>query len=143
MYLRKNYHKLSISRKLNSRAFDSFESQGYEFNDHGFIRNDFSQLQERENELGYMRALSQMQEYVSEHSNDGKTFEQIVSEIRPRWCQLNGEVDRFEQYCIDNALDFYNKLKDENTQEGAVAREFADGAGVNVPSEPAVVSNPS
>ena len=36
------------------------------------------------------------------------------SAVRPRWCQLPGEVDRFEQYLIDNALEFYKNLrKDE------------------------------
>lgn len=122
-----------------SRAFDTFESQGYEYNVCGFIRNDFSQLQERENELGYMRALAQMQEYYEENSNEGKTFEEIIATVRPRWCQLNGEVDRFEQYCIDNALDFYKKLRDDTTKAGEVAKANADGIGVPVTSEPATV----
>ena len=108
MYSRKNFHFISVVT-LPSRAFDNFHQLGYEFNSNGFIRNDFSQLQERENDLGYLRALSAMQEFSSEHSNEGKTFEQIIAEVRPRWCQLNGEVDRFEQYVIDNALDYYQK----------------------------------
>lgn len=139
MYVRTNYHA-KVASILPSRVFDSFKQLGYEYNSAGFIRNDFSQLQERENELGYLRALSAMQEYTAEHSNEGKTFEEIVREVRPRWCQLNGEVDRFEQYVIDNALDYYRKLKDSSTKEGEVAKAVADGVGVSATSEPAVVS---
>lgn len=140
MYRRKNFHPASYVGSFVPRAFDSFSSQGYERNSSGFIRNDFSQLQERENELGMMRALSQMQEYVASHSNEGKTFEEIVAAVRPRWCQLNGEVDRFEQYCIDNALEFYRNLKDEQSEPGRVASEFANGAGIDVPTTPAKVN---
>lgn len=139
MYFRTNFHA-KVASVLPSRVFDSFKQLGYEYNSAGFIRNDFSQLQERENELGYLRALSAMQEYTVEHSNEGKTFEEIVREVRPRWCQLNGEVDRFEQYVIDNALDYYRKLKDSSTKEGEVAKAVADGVGVPATSEPAVVS---
>lgn len=122
------------------RAFDSFDSQGYEFNHNGFIRNDFSQLQERENSVGFLRAVAQMQEYANEDTNKGKTFEQIVAEIRPRWCQLNGEIDRFEQFCIDNAIQFYRELKDKNTKPGLVASEFASGVGITQPDVSATVS---
>lgn len=138
MYIRKNFHRhVSVSGSV--RAFDNAVSLGYEFNESGFIRNDFSQLQERENEVGYLRALSQMREYVEQNSNEGKTFEQIVAAVRPRWCQLNGEVDRFEQYLIDNALDFYKKLRDDGSKQNEVAKEVADGVGIDVTSEPAVV----
>lgn len=144
MYKRTNNRDVClVPISTGARAFDTFESQGYEMNECGFIRNDFSQLQERENTLGFYRALSAMQEYQEQHSNEGKTFEQIVAEIRPRWCQLNGEVDRFEQYCIDNALDFYKKLKDASDEKGKVANDYAEGAGVPVPSQPATVGNPT
>ena len=141
MYIRRNFHHIiNHGVFVESRRFDNFESQGYEYNQCGFIRNDFSQLQERENQLGFMRALAQMQEYVNVDTNKGKTFEQIVSEIRPRWCQLNGEIDRFEQYCIDNAIQFYKDLKDQETKSGKVASEYAAGAGIVQPENPAVVS---
>lgn len=142
MYKRSNFHQRRPFLVPN-RAFDSFSSLGYEYNAAGFIRNDFSQLNERENELGFLRALSQMRDYSELDSNKGKTFEQIVSEIRPRWCQLPGEVDRFEQYCIDNALDYYKRLKDAETKEGAVAADVANGVGVKPTSEPAVVGSPA
>lgn len=141
MYIRKNKHSYpsSVTACFEKRKFDNFEQLGYELNSSGFIRNDFSQLQERENELGYYRALASMQEYTEQHSNEGKTFEEIVAAVRPRWCQLNGEIDRFEQYCIDNAIDYYKKLKDSETEPGRVAKEVAEGSGIEVPDTPAVV----
>lgn len=142
MYKRTNFHVKELY-SVKPRAFDTFSSLGYEFNNSGFIRNDFSQLNERENQIGFLRALSEMREFTDVDANKGKTFEQIVSEIRPRWCQLPGEVDRFEQYCIDNALDYYKRLKDAETKEGAVAADVATGVGVKPTSEPAVVGSPA
>lgn len=139
MYKRRNIHNI-VNYVCKPRIYETFENLGYEFNEGGFIRNDFSQLQERENELGFARALSQMREYVEENTNDGKTFEEIVASVRPRWCQLNGEIDRFEQYLIDNALDFYKKLRDKETDAGRVAAEVAEGTGVEPTSEPARVN---
>lgn len=141
MYKRSNFNSFDTCVSLPSRVFETFEELGYEFNAAGFIRNDFSQLQERENELGYLRALSAMQEYSEQHSNEGKTFEEIIREVRPRWCQLNGEVDRFEQYVIDNALDYYRKLKDKETKEGSVAKETAEGLNIPVSETPATVQS--
>lgn len=142
MYKRSNNRPYrTIHFSCVERAFDNLTSQGYTINDGGFIRNDFSELQARENEIGYLRALSQMQDYVAEHSNEGKTFEEIIKEVRPRWCQLNGEVDRFEQYLIDNALEFYKKLRDADTSVGAVAKDFAAGVDIPVTDQPATVKS--
>lgn len=142
MYKRRNIEHITFMPSANARPFDSFSQMGFELNAKGFIRNDFSQLMERENQLGFMRALQAMQEYSEDNSNDGKTFEEIVRSVRPRWCQLNGELDRFEQYCIDNAIDFYQRLKDSNTPQGDVAKQVAEGIGVIPTTEPAVVGTP-
>lgn len=98
------------------RVFDS-QTGDYSINSHGFIRSDFAELNSREDIYKYAAALSRMQE-LDAQSNLPKdcTLEDAVRMIRPRWCQSPAELDRFEQYCIDNALDFYNKLK-QNTDD--------------------------
>ena len=99
----------------------------YTRNSNGFIRNDFSVLMDAQDSLSLQRALDAMREYTAQNEdNSDKSFEEIVAAVRPRWCQSPAELDRFELYCIDNALDVYSKLKkldDEQKEALAHAKE--------------------
>lgn len=92
------------------RVYECNQSD-FALNSSGFIRNDFSTLVETEDRYMMSVVLSRMQELSNEKDNSNKSFEELVRAIRPRWCQSPAEMDRFEQYCIDNALEFYKKLK--------------------------------
>lgn len=105
----------------------------YVKNAFGHIRNDFAVLQDSNNAIDMARVLARMQELDMQNVNQGKTFEQIVAEIRPRWCQSPAELDRFEQYCIDNALAFYKKLKENTDKETAEAVGAAVAANEPAP----------
>ena len=85
MYIRRNFHHIiNHGVFVESRRFDNFESQGYEYNQFGFIRNDFSQLQERENQLGFMRALAQIcQSHHSTDTNEGESQKQFAQKFFP------------------------------------------------------------
>lgn len=98
----------------------------YERNIYGFIRSDFAVLQDSEDSLSMARTLQKMQEIAAnEPDNSDKSFEDIVREIRPRWCQLPAEMDRFELYCINNALDTYSKLKKLDDEQKEALRQAA------------------
>lgn len=125
------------------RAIDAV-SEDFVINKYGHIRSDFAVLTDTTSNLEFARALANMQaQYQSDSSQfDGMTFEQMVKAVRPRWCQLPGEVDRFEQYLIDQALDFYNKLRadeksmlEEEDAESAVPNNPATLGGTTQPSE--------
>lgn len=102
-----------VNKQRVIRVYDS-QAGEYSVNSHGFLRSDFSELNAREDAYRYAAALSRMQE-LDAQSNlpENATLEDAVRLVRPRWCQSPAELDRFEQYCIDNALDFYNKLKSD------------------------------
>lgn len=114
-------------------------------NKYGHIRSDFAVLTETNDSVELAKALSQMQAMYAENSSqfDGMTFEQMVKAVRPRWCQLPGEVDRFEQYLIDEALDFYKKLredevdslKDEVSEDAAASASKPATIGGSTPNE--------
>lgn len=114
-------------------AVDAVEDS-FVLNKYGHIRSDFAVLAESSSNLEMARALQQMQSMYEESSSqfDGMTFEEMVNAVRPRWCQLPNEVDRFEQYLIDNALDFYKKLRAD--EEDTLKDE-----GVETPSKPATL----
>lgn len=104
-----------VNNKPVVRAIDCVEGS-FMVNKYGHIRSDFAVLTETTSGLEFAKALQNMQNCFVENSSqfDGLTFEEMVALVRPRWCQLPGEVDRFEQYLIDNALEFYKNLrKDE------------------------------
>lgn len=134
---------------LNSRILIDCPQGSYSRNSSGFIRNDFSELMDSQDALSMSRALQKMNEIAaSEEDNSKKSFEEIVSMVRPRWCQSPAEMDRFELYCIDNALDTYAKLKnlDEEQKEALakakreeLARQLKE-QGIEVP--PVVEPNP-
>lgn len=112
------------NKDLNSRILIDCPRGSYSRNSSGFIRNDFSELMDSQDALSMSRALQKMQEYANnEPDNSKKTFEEIVAMVRPRWCQSPAEMDRFEVYCIDNALETYSKLKNlDEEQKEALAK---------------------
>lgn len=111
------------------RVYDS-QSGEYSVNANGHLRSDFAELNSREDNYRYAVALSRLQE-LDAYSNlpENATLEDAVRLVRPRWCQSPAELDRFEQYCIDNALDFYKKLKDDTPDDVKQAVGAAVAAG--------------
>lgn len=113
-----------LNSDLHARILIDCPPGSYSRNSSGFIRNDFSELMDSQDALSMSRALQKMNEIASsEGDNSKKTFEEIVAMVRPRWCQSPAEMDRFEVYCIDNALETYSKLKNlDDEQKEALAK---------------------
>lgn len=103
------------------RPIDTFESANYMLNSFGHIRNDFATLSDSQDELQFQRTLSRMQELHSEPTAKDASFDELVSTLRPRWCQTPAELDRFEQYVIDNELDFYKSVQSKQSESMATA----------------------
>lgn len=122
------------------RPYDNSALTDFAINEYGHIRSDFSVLTETNDLMSMQKLLNSVMSYSQKDENKGKSLEQIFAEIRPRNVETPAEMDRFEKFCIDKALDFYQKLKDNKLarlSEGAPA----DGAsstvnGVKVDSSP-------
>lgn len=134
---------IAVSNQTVIRAVDSIEDDVV-INKYGHVRNDFAILMDTSDGMEFARALANMQSAYEQNSSqfDGMTFEQMVSAVRPRWCQLPGEVDRFEQYLIDNALEFYKNLRQDeisNLEDNGVntdsVKNPATVGGTTQPSE--------
>ena len=124
---------ISVNNQTVVRAIDSIQDDVI-LNKFGHVRNDFAVLMDTSNGMEFARALSNMQAAYESNSSqfDGMTFEQMVSVVRPRWCQLPGEVDRFEQYLIDNALEFYKNLRKDEISN--LEDEGVDTKGLEKPA---------
>ena len=127
------------NNQIVTRSYEKFDENSFVVNKFGHIRSDFAVLMESNSSAEMAKVLSRMQaDFVSSSSRyDGMSFEEIVTSYKPRWCQMPGEVDRFEQYLIDNALDFYKKLKndiDDDTKQ-AITDALDKKASEEAPSE--------
>ena len=129
------FQPVTINNQVVKVAVDAVEGD-FVINKYGHIRSDFAVLAESNNTLEMARALEQMRAAYDASSSqfEGMTFEQMVATVRPRWCQLPNEVDRFEQYLIDNALEFYKKLREDEVSN--IKDEISDEAA-------AAASNPA
>lgn len=115
------YKSNVISRsyhRTNPRVYQSFEAAGYMLNQFGNIASDFSLLSQQNDLQTMQRVLSRLQELPDEE-RVGKSVRQMCAELRSRYCQTPAELDRFEQYCIDNALDFYMSQQAQVSESGA------------------------
>lgn len=122
MYCNKFSFKLrrpiKVGTQIIERVVDAVEDS-FVINKYGHIRSDFAVLTDTCEANEFASMLSKMQAAYQDNSSqfDGMTFEEMITSIRPRWCQLPGEQDRFEQYLIDNALDFYKRLRAQEEQK--------------------------
>ena len=121
-----------VNKHVVVRAFDSSLVSDYTVNSCGYLRSDFSELNERNDSLSMARLLARLQEVSEDDSNKGKSFEELLDMLRPRSCQTPAELDRFEQYCIDKALDFYNNLKKSEVAKLSVG----EGGEKSTPTPP-------
>ena len=133
---------IAVSNQKIVRAVDSIEDDVV-INKYGHVRNDFAILMDTSDGMEFARALANMQSAYEQNSSqfDGMTFEQMVSSVRPRWCQLPGEVDRFEQYLIDNALEFYKNLRKDEISN--LEDEGVNAESVKKPATLAPTTQPS
>lgn len=100
--------------EVDKRAYQTFEECGFEINEYGGIRSDFASLVNSQSLLVMQNAAARLQELRAlEPDNSNKSFEDIVREIRPRWCQSPKQLMEFEKYLIDNKIDVLQKDVDE------------------------------
>lgn len=84
---------------------DTFSQSGFELNEFGCIRSDFSQLVNSQSLLVMNQAANRLKELSAiEPDNTNKSFEEIVASVRPRWCQSPKQMMEFEKYLIDRRL---------------------------------------
>lgn len=111
--------------KQNMDAFipvDNFDSQDFNLNDAGWIRNDISQIARAQSMDEYNKIAARMVE-VQTSSNliEGVTDEQAFDLIKPRYAQSANEIARFVEASHDTYMRHFNttleKFKNKDTAE--------------------------
>lgn len=121
---------------VKRRSYDTSVVSDYVINEAGHIRSDFAVLNETNDALAMQKLLGRVMAYSEVDVNKGKSLQQILSEIKPRVAETPAELDRFEKYCIDNALAFYRSLKDSDVAKLSTGN--GDGANVDSSSDSSV-----
>lgn len=99
------------NKPVGLRQFTRFSDGGFELNEFGYIRNDISQLLSVQNQLSFQRAL---QTFKSNQLNvmsfpAGMSHEEMIKELRPRWCQLPYQQRAFAEYLTEEKADQIRK----------------------------------
>lgn len=119
------------SAPIGFMLVDTFNESGFELNEFGCIRSDFAQLVNSQSLLVMNQAAQRLRELSAiEPDNSNKSFEEIVREVRPRWCQSPKQMMEFEKYLIDNHIlplkEQVEKLEQEKEREDEALRLQAD-----------------
>ena len=87
---------------------DSFDSQDFNLNDAGWVRNDISQLARAQSLQEYNLIMARLQVLKASNSlPEDMTVEQAFKTIRPRFCQSPNEIEQwieFTQADVDAAI---------------------------------------
>lgn len=87
---------------------DSFDSQEFNYNEAGWVRNDISQLARAQSLQEYNLIMARLQVLSNNKSlPENMTVEQAFKTIRPRFCQSPNEIEQwieFTQADVDAAI---------------------------------------
>lgn len=87
---------------------DSFDSQDFNLNEAGWVRNDISQLARAQSLQEYNLIMSRLQVLQDSKSlPENMTVEQAFKTIKPRFCQSPNEIEQwieFTQADVDAAI---------------------------------------
>lgn len=127
-YFPRNYSRSSCAIRCNgmlvNRAYTTNLDDTITFNQFGFLRSDFAVLNDMQDQISFEAAAKRLQELQSmEPDNSKLSFDQIVEQIRPRWCQHPDDIIKFQQFLISRNIDLLNGKLDEIEDEERKAAE--------------------
>lgn len=96
-------------------AIDNYDSQEFNINDNGWIRNDISQLARAQSKAEFDAIMSRLNVV-----NQGKGFpadislEDAIASIKPRWCQSPNEIEQFAAYTNPDVMAKLNEAYEKS-----------------------------
>ena len=114
---------------------DNYDSQDFNLNDAGWIRNDISALARAQSKAEFDAIMSRLQVQPDKPGiGDDVSLEDAFKQIRPRWCQSPNELEFWAQMTNGDVMDkldaaYRESLKDvkvDNSDTTASSLESAD-----------------
>ena len=125
---------LDIS-KVRLAAIDTFNSQDFNINECGFIRNDISLLARAQSQSEFdaiMRRIGSVEPIYDVH--DGETLQQAFDSIRPRHLQSSSELAAFAENFERYSQSAYSDVKVPSSETSSPIESSVSSEG----SQPAV-----
>ena len=118
---------------LNVRDFERFTDAQFVKNEYGYIRSDISQLMQSQNQLQFAKLAERLQSTISERGLDTSKMcdEEIISLVRPRWCQSPAQKIAFEEYLLSQRIAGLEAWKAKKDAEEAAQKEADEVAVQN------------
>ena len=96
-------------RKVFQCSIDQFDSQEFNRNEAGWIRNDISQLARATSQSQYDAIMHRLVELKQEGGIDEKTsIDDAIAMIKPRYAQSPNEIQQFIEMTNGNVMDKVN-----------------------------------
>lgn len=93
-------------RKVFQCSIDQFDSQDFNLNEAGWIRNDISQLARATSQSQYDAIIRRLVELKQEGGIDEKTsIDDAIAMIKPRYAQSPNEIQQFIEMTNGNVMD--------------------------------------
>lgn len=135
--LEKDYQLLdpTVPRGDCGTLIDNYDSQDFNLNDAGWIRNDISALARAQSKAEFDMIMSRLQVQPDKPGiGDDVSIEDAIKQIRPRWCQSPNELELWAQMTNGDVMDkldaaYRQSLKDvkvDNNDTSASSSESAD-----------------
>ena len=101
--------KIIDNRKSFQCTIDQFDSQDFNLNEAGWIRNDISQLARATSQSQYDAIMRRLVELKQEGGIDEKTsIDDAIAMIKPRYAQSPNEIQQFIEMTNGNVMDKVN-----------------------------------
>ena len=85
---------------------DNFDSQDFNLNDAGWVRNDISALARAQSKAEFDMIMSRLQVLPDKPGiGDDVSIEDAFKQIRPRWCQSPNELELWAQMTNGDVMD--------------------------------------
>lgn len=127
--IRQSVSSVKDSPKEFVRVVDQFDSQDFNENEAGWIRNDISQLARATSQSQYESIMRRLVELKQEGGiKDGTTVEEAISQIKPRYAQSPNEIEQFIALTNGNVMDKVNAAYQEALKDVKLNKDTSDSS---------------
>lgn len=103
--------------KSFTMTVDQFDSQDFNKNEAGWIRNDISQLARAQSVQQYESMLRRLTQLKAEGNiKEGTSIKDAISHIKPSWAQSPTEIQQFVEMTQPYVMDKLNEAYDKSAK---------------------------
>lgn len=108
-------------QKCDVVVIDQFDSQDFNLNESGWIRNSISELQRCTSKSQYDAIMAKLVEIKSDGGiPEGMSVQDAISQIKPRWAQSPNEIEQFIAMTNGDVMTKLNEAYEKSVKKSVV-----------------------